>query len=397
MTMRLQTLCLLLFLCVPLGGCSFLGMGVQVETTKTSVAPPSNISVYLTVKNAGEPVGYLTASDFQIYENDVLLDNSQIGFRLLPRDNFGSGATVVILDLSDNPDKNELHRISRGAAHFVEKVSTSQQVIVIAFDGSERPRKVAEFPRVSQETKRPLPELSKFLTKDSSRDLNSAIVAAANGLKQTLAEHKSEVQFGTIVTLTRGQDLAGRTSEADVKQALKDSGFEMFSISPEGASLPELELIGSEGRIEYDTIDTLPLRFQDLGMRVRDGWFSHYLLSYCSPARAGTRQLKVRVEFEDDEGVPQSGSSHSEFNASGFQGGCVAAKQSAKEEAAATDSGPSESTGEVAPTIEPEPQAPASPAKKRQPKKATPQTKPKKAPPESSAPVVAPPPSGKYE
>ncbi len=397
MTNRLQTLCLILFLSVPLGGCSFLGMGVQVETAQTKVAPPSNISIYLTVRNGGEPVGYLTASDFQIYENDVLLENSQIGFRLLPRDELASGATVVILDLSDNPDKNELHRISRGAAHFVEKVSTSQQVIVIAFDGSERPRKVAEFARVSRETKRPLPELSTFLSKDSSRDLNSAIVAAANGLKQALAEHTSDVQFGTIVTLTRGQDLAGRTSEADVKQALKDSGFEMFSITPEGANLPELDLIGSEGRIEYDTVDTLPLRFQDLGMRVRDGWHSHYLLSYCSPARAGIRQLKVKVEFEDDEGIPRSGSSHSEFDASGFQGGCVAATQSAKEAPAPSDSGSSESTGEPAPTIEPEPEAPAPPAKKRQPKRATPQTKPKRAPPESSAPVVAPPPSGKYE
>lgn len=373
------------------------GMGVSVETAKTTAKPPSNVSLYLTVKNEGEPVAYLTGSDFHIYENDVLLDRSQIGFRLLSRDKLASGATVVILDLSDNPDKNELHRISRGVAHFVEKVSTSQPVIVIAFDGSERPRKVAEFAKVSVSTKRPLPDLSGFLSSDSSRDLNSAIVAAATGLKEALAQHKSEVQFGTIVTLVRGQDLAGRKSEADVQGALKGSGFEMFSISPEGVSIPELDTLGADGHIEYDTPDTLPLRFQDLGMRVRDAWFSHYLLSYCSPARAGKREVKVKVKFEDSEGTPQSGSSSSEFDASGFQGGCVAESAADKPEASPTDSVPSESTGGEVPSVEAAPPAEPTPAKKRQPKRAIPKNEPEKPAPERDAPVLAPPSSGKYE
>jgi hypothetical protein len=48
----------------------------------------------------------------------------------------------------------------------------------------------------------------------------------------------------------------------------------------------------------------------------------YYLLSYCSPARAGQRHVRIKVLSHDDEGKDVSGSLSTEFDASGFASGC---------------------------------------------------------------------------
>lgn len=388
----------LLALCLPLAGCSVLGLGVAVETGKVQATPPSDIIVYVTVQDGDEPVAQLSASEFQVYENDVLLNHEDIALRLLPREDIASGATVVLLDLSGDPDAIELKRISRGAAHFVKKVSTTQPVIVVAFDGSPTPRKVAHFSRVSSEMDRPLPELKSFITADSSRDLYGNLLLALQGLKAELSKEDAEFHFGTLVTVVRGPDLAGRKTESDTREALRNSGYKRFSLSPEEADIPLLSQIGAHSAVKYESLETLPLRFQDLGMRVRDDWYSHYLLSYCSPARAGERQLKVRVEFDNEEGVTRSGSSSSEFNADGFTGGCKPKESSSQEtQPALSASAPSPSSEDDSPESTSTAAPPKPTAKKRQPKRVTPKKVEKSPDVEENEPVVAPPSSGKYE
>lgn len=397
MTQRLLRL-VLLTLCLPLTGCSMLGLGVNVETGKVQASPPSDVIVYVSVQDGDEPVAQLSASDFQIYENDVLLDDTDIGLRLLPREDIARGATVVLLDLSGEPDAVELKRISRGTAHFVKKVSTTQAVIVVAFDGSETPRKVAHFSQVAAETDRPLPDLKAFVTADSSRDLYGNLLLALQGLSKELSTQEAEFQFGTLVTLVRGPDLAGRKTKDEARTALKESGYKRFSISPEEADIPLLSEIGAHTGLKYDSLETLPLRFQDLGMRVRDDWYSHYLLSYCSPARAGERELKVRVEFDNDEGVSRSGSSKSSFSAEGFTSGCQPKSPSpVAETAPELPTAPSPSPSESA---EPAPKPNTSPRttkKRSQPKRATPKKSEDSTKDDEDDTVVAPPSSGKYE
>lgn len=328
MGMSMNRILFILVLCISslVSGCgtSLLGtMSADIETNKTIAKPPSDITVYVSVEDSGEPVGYLSADNFEIFENDVLLNRDEIGLRMLPRNSVAAGHTVLLLDVSGAPDEKELKRINRGAAHFVEKVSTTQSVTVVAFDGSERAREVARFSRVETSTQRPLPELTAFLSKDTSRDLNSALLAAIKGLRASLEAQKGEVHYGTIVTLVRGPDLAGRTTEEVVREAISDSGYEFYSIAPEDLKFGLLGSIGKDARFTYGSIDTLPMRFQDLGMRVRSAWQSHYLISYCSPARAGVRKLKVKVTYESESGARRSASTRSKFDASGFQAGCA--------------------------------------------------------------------------
>src|SRR5690606_27645119 len=97
---RLHTY-LLLLSSLLLSGCGMpLLSGAKVETNNTIAKPPSDVTVYVSVKDSGKPVGHLSADNFHIYENDVLLSESEIGLRLLSRDTVAAGFTVLLLDLS---------------------------------------------------------------------------------------------------------------------------------------------------------------------------------------------------------------------------------------------------------------------------------------------------------
>ncbi len=312
---------LLLLLSLSLSGCGVSQLfGVNVESHATFATPPNHVNVVVTVRDGKEPVDHLDANAFQVSEDDVVLDNKKIDLTLLPKDEHTQELAVLLLDLSGPPSDSELARIRRGAAHFVEKVSVTQPIIVVAFDGNQRPREVARYSRVDRATERTVPELSAFLSEDSSRDAASALVSTIKGLSQELSEELPT--FGTVVTVLRGPDLAGRTDIKDVKRAVDESGFSFYSLSPENRPFKELSVYGRSEQHTFATIDTLPMRLSDLGARVRSAAASHYVLSYCSPARSGERKLKVRVTVPGDDGSERNGSASSWFNSTGFQGGC---------------------------------------------------------------------------
>lgn len=314
-------------LCLPClafltGGCGGL-FGVSVTPHRTIATPPSNVLVYLSVELDGKPVDHLARTNFKVYENDVLLDPREIHLRLLPRDSVADGHTVLLLDLSGDIAPDDLEMIARGATHFVEKVSTTQAVTVLAYDGATEVRVVERYPKVEVSQKRAVPDLAAFAQGDRSRNLNGAVVLAIEFLEKEMGSSTKPVQLGTLVSYARGPDLAGRETEETLSAAVAQSGYELHAIAPEEADVPSLHAIAKDGAIEYDSMEAFPLRMMDLGMQVRAAWGRYYLLSYCSPARRGTREVKLRVAFEDDEGDQKFGSGTSEFSAEGFTSGCA--------------------------------------------------------------------------
>lgn len=362
-------------LALVLSGCGMGGIfGLGVHAQKTVVRPPSDVQVILTVSNGSKPVDHLAEHNFKIYENDLLLDRGEIGLRLLPKATMTAGFTVLLVDVSGQPDASALRRIERGAAHLVEKVSVTQPVAVVVFDGSARPREVARFSQVERATVRPVPSLKPFLSGDQSRDVNGALLSVIRGVQLELTKTQKAAQFGTIITLLHGPDLAGRTDEGAVRKAIFESGYTFISVAPKGAAIAGLSLVGHSRQYEFDTIDTLPMQLSDVGMHVRALFNSHYVLSYCSPGRAGERKLKVVVKSEGESGMGQRGSTKTKFSAQGFVGGC-------------TEGG--------APQVVKLTPAPA-PAPPEQPQSAD--TAPKASAPGEQEEVIVPPPSsGKYE
>lgn len=396
---RLTTFFSLILTLSALNACSLFS-SVSVETAHTFAEPPSDIKIYLSVEQLGEPVDYLDESNFSIYENDVLLDSQEIGLSLLPRDSLAEGQTVLLLDLSQTPDEETLRRLERGASHFVEKVTSTQDVTILAYDGSPKVRTIAHYPRVTAEVERALPPLKNFTGGDPSRDLHGAVLEALSVLKQKLENSSKPVQLGTLVVHVQGPDLAGRKTEEELREALRASTYEHYAIGPQDVDIPPFSRLGKDMSLRYDTLDALPLRFQDLGMRVRKAWRRNYLLSYCSPARAGTRQVTTQVRYLDIEGAERSGRGHTEFSADGFSAGC---KRTSPKRAMLDHDVP---TQPIEPPPPAEPSAAPGGGSTHSPKKpAGTQPKPKPtstptapaSPPSSEDDIVAPPSSGKYK
>jgi|GEM_PF-697909 len=318
---RLVRLLLPLLALVTLTGCGALS-GVSVQTAKTVTKAPGNVLIYVSVEDGDKPVDNLSASNFDVFENDLLLDRASTHLELLPRDTAADGHTVLLLDLSGDIGEKDLTRISRGAAQFVEKVSTTQPVSVLVFDGSPETRLVARFPRVDVAEKRELPDLTPFVTGDDSRNLNGGIIDAIAILEDQLAFSMKPVQLGTLVTLVRGPDLAGRKSDDDVYRAIDKSDYEFYAVHEKKAAVKTLPSIGRDSRTEFETIDTLPMSLQEVGMKVRKAWGRNYLVSYCSPARGGERDVKVSVHFTSDNGDARRGKARTGFNSDGFEAGC---------------------------------------------------------------------------
>lgn len=296
--------------------------GVSVQMSKTLAKPPASVLVYLSVEDRGKPVDSLGASNFSVYENDVLLDSKTTHLQLLPRDTVADGHTVLLLDLSGEIDRTLLNRIARGAEQFVEKVSTTQAVTVLVFDGSKEARLVARFPKVEAVEERPLPDLSPFVSGDASRDLNGAVLRAIAVLEEELGRSDKAVKLGTVALLARGPDLAGRHSDDALYEVVDRSRSEFYLLAPKDAKIPTAGALGRDEEFEYETNDTLPMTMTDLGMRVRGAWGRHYLISYCSPARGGERDVKITVNFDDPHGDQRKGKAKTKFDASGFDSGC---------------------------------------------------------------------------
>lgn len=319
--MRLSTL-FLAAVSLFLGGCGGFLSGVSVKSEKTLTKQPANVMLYLSVEENGQPVDNLSSGNFSIYENDVLLERASMHLELLPRETAADGHTVLLLDLSGDLSESDLARITRGATHFVEKVTTTQAVTVLVFDGSAKPRLVARFPRVETAQDRPFPDLAPFVTGDASRNLNGAILSAIEALTRELDGSKKPLKLGTLVTLARGPDLAERKSDDDVYRAVDASDYAFYALTPQGVKVPNANDFGSDGQYEYDTIDTLPLRMVDLGVFVRKAWKRHYLVTYCTPARSGTRDVKVVIHYTNDRGDERTGRVRTGFEADGFTEGC---------------------------------------------------------------------------
>jgi hypothetical protein len=63
--------------------------------------------------------------------------------------------------------------------------------------------------------------------------------------------------------------------------------------------------------------------FGDIGARVAARTRSYYLLSYCSPARAGKHEVRIEAVFKgSQDGGDHKGSLRSDFDATGFLPGC---------------------------------------------------------------------------
>jgi hypothetical protein len=336
------------------GGCGLIG-GVHVETVDASAQKPSNVALYVEVTDQGEPVTDLEAKNFKIYENGELLSPKQTGRTLLPTERVTDQHVLLLVDVSGNPLPDQKALYANAAEAFVRKLAAGMAVTVKAFDGGPALIPVGDFPRGA--SKHAVPALASVHGTDSSRNLNGAILA---GLKELDARGSGKpVKLGTLVVFSRGPDLAGRVPEDVLSDALYQTKNDVIGvvIGPDSAQLDFLP----GGVVHSQDGDSLPIAFEEAGSKVSAAHHKYYLVAYCSPARAGQRQVRVEVTYEDREGSEKSGDTTYDLDATGFGAGCKAETpprfEHPKPQVEADSSGNGSGTGEGEHPVVPPPES----------------------------------------
>ncbi len=294
-------------------GCASL----RPRLVDASVQKPSNVAVYFTVDTRhGEPVPGLTADQFRIYEDNKLVSKFESKQTILNPEVAAMHYLLLLVDLSASVTQSGSSEMLEAAVSaFTDRVGQYQQTAIYGFDG--RPELIPI--RGFASGKAGASGLATFKPRDPSTNLNGAIVEATKLLEKQLEHSPVPLRFGTLVVFTDGTDQAHRVSSYDLHAALDRVDFDVFVIGV-GAEIDEHELraIGRSGvDLNKDPMALGP-SFDRVAARIEGVSKRFYLLSYCSPARAGLHDL--RIEPFTAEGA--SGSLTYQFRADGFGPNC---------------------------------------------------------------------------
>lgn len=318
-----------LFLALPwalgllVSGCHVFST-IELHNVATASGKPSNVAVLVSVTKKHEPVSELDATSFKLAEDGKALDPQAVELKLLDPANVAAFHTVLLLDLGHATTEERKRQLSKAAAGFVRKVRQRQPVTVLVYDGSPRTRLVGEF---SIEPSGSGPELFENLLmmvpQDTSRNLRGAVVAGLDALDGYLSKSPRPVAVGTLVVFSRGPDLAGRIDASTFESRLDETEHQIVYVDVRGDSTDEATSRHAKTRrIDSQEADTLPIAFEEAGMAALRLTGQYYLLSYCSPARAAERQLKVEVTVPSVKNEVETDSFVTSFDASGFAPGC---------------------------------------------------------------------------
>jgi hypothetical protein len=303
-----------------LGACG----GLQLTVIKTAQQRPSNVAVYFKVENdADEPVGGLTADRFRIYEDDQLVSEYESKQTIANPEVAAVHYTLLLVDMSGSVSESGSADLLVDAVRtFTEHVEKQQRVALYAIDGAPELHPIVPFTDQPGSTRAGVQQLATYKPKDPSTNLNGAIVRALDELDTALGRASQPMKFGTLVVFTDGTDRANRVTADEMKQHIKEKPFDVFAIGL-GAEIKESELkeIGKSGTAMAADNNAVVKAFDEIGARVESRTKSYYLLSYCSPSRAGSHVVRVEAVVKED-GDDRTGSLDAHFDATGFGPGC---------------------------------------------------------------------------
>jgi hypothetical protein len=239
----------------------------------------------------------------------------------LPRELAAVHRAMLLVDMSGPITEGDTrNRLAQAAARFVTAARRNQPVTVYAFDGGARIRRIEEYPK-GEEVVEEVGGLTSYTSHDTSSNLHSAVVEALKELDARLMATAKPIRIGTLAVFVQGPDLARRVEEDAMHDAIDETTHHLLGIGIEGHEYDGSHL-GDDGSYTASSMSTLSGAFTQAGERAAHLADQYYLLSYCSPARAGERSLRVEVITTDSEGKEISGRLTTEFDASGFTAGC---------------------------------------------------------------------------
>lgn len=293
---------------------------MRLNLVDSAYQRPSNVAVYFTVDDAhGDPIPGLEADDFRIYEDGELVSEAESKQTIVNPEVAAEHYTLVLVDMSGSvSESDQVPLIEAATQELTEQLGQYQKVAIYAFDGSEGIHRITGFTGSAGAVTAGAGRLTNFRPRDPSTNLHGAVVAAIEELDRELERARAPLRFGTVVVFTDGSDRAARVTRQEMGRAIEESPYDIFAIGV-GDEISEdvLSYVGREGYVMVDDRAAIRAAFQRIGERIVAMTQRYYLLSYCSPARAGTHT--VTIEAVTDRG---SGTLSYEFDATGFGPNC---------------------------------------------------------------------------
>lgn len=308
--------------------CAWACSAVQVTPVATSVRKPGTVAHYLAVTNNGQPTTGLQLENFTVKEDGVSLDPAAVQLRLLPRAPYAVHQVILLVDIGGQPSEEDQTWLGHALVDFVGQLREFQPVSVFAFDGAEELHALTTVEKGPFELSATQQnQLRQLKPADPSRNLYGALQEGLATLTSKLPADSRQARVGTVIFIARGPDLAGRISESALWDQLKLARYHILGVTigewaADGLGFPlqDAQVFHAQGlELIGDATDKAAKLTNQIFQQ-------HYLLAYCSPSRAGTRQLSIEVSVPQATGQaePAVGTLTSSFSADGFGSGCHA-------------------------------------------------------------------------
>ncbi len=296
--------------------------GLELKRVNSAEQKPNNVWVFFNVKDGKEGVGNLKSDDFAIFEDDKAVSKFESKQEILNPEVAATMYTMLLIDMSGSiSGAGKADQVVEAAKAFSDRVGKSQKVGVYVFDGSPKITTVTPFTEAKGSVEGGIEGLKTWKPQDPSTNLHGAVVEGVRELKKELDRDPKPLKFGTLVVFTDGTDQAGRVKRDDMMKELDDEkyeNFEFYSIGV-GAELDpsELKEIGRNGMELASDQTKIQQSFDKIAERIENATKSYYLLSYCTPSRAGEHDVKIRATLKNDKDEKR-GDLEYHFKAEGF-------------------------------------------------------------------------------
>ena len=291
--------------------------GLKLQLVDHSVRKPSNVAVYFSVDTRnGQPVAGLTPADFHIYEDQQPVSVLESKQTILNPEVAVVHYTLLLIDMSGSVvDSGEMPALIQAASTFADRVGPYQKVALYTFDGSPHVNQVVGF---GGNVRGGVGSLAGRKPRDPSTNLNGAVIEGIKVLQQQIDHAPVPLRFGTLVVFTDGTDRAHRASTEDVAQAVDNAGFDIYVIGAgQEVDSKQLSRIGRSGTFASQNKADVQKGFDDIATRIESASKRYYLLSYCSPSRAGEHEVQIEAVAQGTAGRLSY-----RFNATGFGPNC---------------------------------------------------------------------------
>ncbi|GAC1354905.1 MAG: hypothetical protein NVSMB47_08340 [Polyangiales bacterium] len=285
------------------------GGGLKLRLMNSSARKPSNVAVYFTVDTSDDkPVPGLTADKFVIYEDGQKVSEFESKQTILNPKVAAAHDTLLLVDMSGSiTESGKVDELTAAAKQFTTRIEKQQKVSIAAFDGSPELTTIVPFTESEGAASSGVDRLKTFKPRDPSTNLNGAVVKGLAELKRALDAEPKPLKFGTLVVFTDGTDRANRVTKQQLDDELKKPEYKDYDLYAIGVGAEmansKLEDIGRTETVKENDQKNLGKAFDQMAAKIEGKTGRYYLLSYCTPSRAGEHEVTVEAHADGKSGT----------------------------------------------------------------------------------------------